>query len=105
MQNSKTGRRPRAKLTFQEINETTDKLLQELVLLYKANISYAIQENINIEEDHVSTSLWECVCTRFYRLKDMQREELKLKQERMKLIPTLEELHVMDDKVLHELFD
>ena len=35
----------------------------------------------------------------------MQREELMLKQERLKLIPSLEELHTTNDKVLHDLFD
>jgi hypothetical protein len=34
----------------------------------------------------------------------MQREELRLKQEILKLISTLKGLHAMDDKVLHDHF-
>jgi PP-loop superfamily ATP-utilizing enzyme len=75
--NSKNERRPRSKPTLQELNETIDKLLEELIILYKEIISHAIQMNINIEDDHVSTCLWKCVCSRFYNLKDIQREELR----------------------------
>ncbi len=105
MPNSKVGRRPRPKPTLQELNETTNKLLQELVLLYKESISHAVQKNINIKDDHVFASLWKCVCSKLYKLKDMQREELRLKQARLKVIPTLEEVHATNNKVLHELLD
>ena len=74
MPNSKIGRRPRPRPTLQELNETTKKILQDLVLLFKIRTSHVIQENINIEEDQVSTSLWECVCAILKKLKDMQRE-------------------------------
>lgn len=54
MPNSKNGKRTRPKPTLQELNEINDKLLQELVLLYKESISHAVQNNISIEDDHVS---------------------------------------------------
>ena len=103
--NSKTGRRLRPKPTIHELNEINDKLLQEFLFLYNEIISHAIQKNINIKDDHVSTSLWKCVYSRFYKPKDMQREELRSKQARLKLIPSLEELHGTNDNVLHDLFD
>ena len=42
------------------------------------------------------------MCYRFYKLEDMQRNELRLKQEKLTLIPILKELHTTNDKMFIE---
>ena len=63
-----------------------------------------VMQNLkSIEDDHVSTSLWKCVCSKFYKLKDMQREELRLNQEKIRSKPTLEELYTIKDSVFKQI--
>ena len=63
-----------------------------------------VMQNLkSIEDDHVSTSLWKCVCSKLYKLKDMQREDLRLNQEKLRSKPTLEELFTIKDSVFKKI--
>ena len=80
MKNSKIERRPRLKPTLQELNEINDKLLQDLVLLFKESISHVVQKNISIKDYYMSI-FWNHICACFQKLRDLQESERKeLKQ-------------------------